>query len=337
MHPLVHEWSRDRLSHEQRYEVWRNTIHLMAGAAHHMENHFRVTSMKPLLTHVEEGLSQGRYQLFSNGPELSQRVGAALIFCRLFRYFNRASSIEFSQGALKCIQTKLPGDCNYFPAILEIGAGLQSNGRYKEAISLNLQATKEAEEAVERPVSDNQDAVRNQKSAASNTAMLMVNLARAYTHDQQNQRSIKICEKLTEVYTPMLGENSFEVRSTLPILAHAYRDLGDLKRARKYLEKSIEDERKLFGEDYQSPEVRQLAEVYIDLKMFKKARALQSQVVSWAQERYEEDDIDLVLEESILQLYQPTGRSVLSGHRKLRERIEGYKKSLKGILEKGGT
>lgn len=152
--------------------------------------------------------------------------------CRVLRSNYQTNSKNLSQGALICIRTKLPsGNPNYFKAI--IGCDLQANGRYKEAISLNLASFRESKD-FENAVLKSQIAGKHQHAAAD-TTKIMLGLARAYAFDDQETKAVETCEQIT----PILGETSHDI---LPVLSTAHKSLGDFKRARRTLEKCIEME-----------------------------------------------------------------------------------------------
>ena len=131
MHPLVHEWSRDRIPEKERQEAClvATVILGMSGSLDYTltdQQHRRL-----LLPHIDACLASGSSKFLSEGPDLEERLFIALIFSTAYDEMLRCEkALDLWLNILK----QLPLNHLYrFPVLSRVGSTLLSMRRFRES------------------------------------------------------------------------------------------------------------------------------------------------------------------------------------------------------------
>ena len=280
MHPLVHEWSRDRMSDAQRRQAWETalvTIGLSVGDGMSMGDGIQDVhgqqQRKVMLPHIDACLAHYSDELFAgDGPELAERSYAARKFVTAYNEnyrFDRA--LDLALKDLKSKETLLSPDHRYcFEVKVNVSRNLYQLGRFQEG-SVVLEGLLEV-------------ALRDKTDTG--TIMAMVGLAACYTGLGQHQRAIDMGEEAISKFESVLGGDDPMILAATEVIGGANLEMGRLDEALVFTKKVLERRRKIFGEGHLGTltAMRALAKVYDELKLFKKARLIQEQWLALSKE-----------------------------------------------------
>jgi tetratricopeptide (TPR) repeat protein len=282
MHPLVHEWSRARMSEEERLKAWKTSVLTLSMATTFDNWLLNLQQRRLLLPHIDAILSHGEDELFSDGNDLEDRLGAASKFAMAYRENHRVNSKILSTKALKCVERKFPEHRSY--AMQEVAQDLESTGSYKEALEIRQELLKRA---------------RAQDGASAGSIVAAaVRVAGNHTSLGFHQEAIDLCEDTIEEFEGVLSEGSPYMFNVWEVLGEATFQNKKPKEARVFLEKALEcySKRELPDQNFYGVEVlRRLAILYCDLELPKKARAAQHQYIAQMKKTYGVDDPRTVL------------------------------------------
>lgn len=268
MHPLVHQWSRERMVEAERKEALLITI-LTLGMASMGSSDLERNQRRYLLPHIDACLHQSQEQLFADGPQLPNRIFAALFFRRVYTDNNNPSSLGLSRRAYECVKTKLQiGDTIYISASEAYASELSDFGRSGEASEIWIELL-ESHEVL---------GVEN----AETTARYNSRLAVAYQECGNPEKALELCEKLLGEYQSAPGISNLTLIETLEAMGSAYWVLKKWKDARKCLEAALDMRKTTYGDGPNSVKLgplSDLATTYSHLKQHKKAIATQKQVI----------------------------------------------------------
>lgn len=111
MHPLVHEWSRERMSETQRAEVWERSAAILSMSIIESNSASDWQYRRSLLPHIDACLDckEGRELLFANSPRLEERLGIAGKFANAYKESGRfESALNLERRILECRKSILP-------------------------------------------------------------------------------------------------------------------------------------------------------------------------------------------------------------------------------------
>jgi tetratricopeptide (TPR) repeat protein len=317
MHPLVHEFSRARLSEQERSRACMTTLVTMSTATNFYQNYADIQQRKILLPHIDACLAHSEGQLFSPGLFLEDRVWAASKFSTALRESYRANAIDLSSKSLELVETMFSPGCNYhIYAMKQLAADLGDLGRYEEGIELRQRILEG-----ERCLGD-----------ANSIATAMVFLAQNYTYTGKHQEAIDMCNKAIKEFQSDLGEGNQQMLGSLEIIGLAYWALKRPKDAMKCFEKVLEHRRKVFGEQsYESLRVmRDLSDLYLELKQYSKAKTLQQKHVNLLQSLVGVDDLRTITATARSEDFQRATLSVRSSARRRAQKLASLKETFEG-------
>jgi tetratricopeptide (TPR) repeat protein len=266
VHPLVHEWSRDRMSETQRRQAWETTV-VTLGLANTNETDLEGQQRRKfLLPHIDACLAHDNDQLFvGDGQELAERSYAATTFMTTYNESNRADkSLELGLRDLKSKETQLQPD-HYYCSMVKghMAKNLFDLNRFQEAADIQ------------------QDLLTLALEQKSDDRIMtaMVGLAGNYNSLGEHQKAIDTCKDVMSKFRRVFGETERMILVAAEITAMANVAIGRPKEALGFAEKVLESHKQLLGEQHLDTLIamHNLAKVYEALKQFKKARIYQEQ------------------------------------------------------------
>ena len=275
MHPLVHEWSGERMSTTQREHAWESAVSTMAMSIHLHMNHLEGESKHRLrlLNHIDACLNspEGKKFMFAGGLRAKERYLIVSKFAAVYEEADRRqSALELYCKTVRSEQLILQIET---PRILytnsRIACCLGLLRRFEEAVQLQEGILKFAQQntrpnelpirtwEVSRELADLyigwekydaafgilveivQDCEQAFGANDERTWSAKKSLAHCLYRLDRSKEAVKIQEGLVQ-YAP--------TPEHLNCLALSYIDLGQRKKARKLYEQAIVDLRSRYGE-----------------------------------------------------------------------------------------
>ncbi|CAG8951465.1 hypothetical protein HYFRA_00007381 [Hymenoscyphus fraxineus] len=283
MHPLVHEWSRNRIAEGERKKAWIAAAFTLSMGVHWTFDIEPQTKRRPFLPHIEACLHHYHEQIFTDehGSQLQLLIFTALIFRVVYSENNHKNAIVLSRNAYHCAKKRLSaGEPLIAEASQAYAQDLHNFGRYDEAIE------------VWKELLNYQEAI-GEKGIEINAAIIIA-LARTYNWSGAPQKAIQLCESLLQECQSLPGRGKMIFVHALETMGAAYRTIPSWKDARKCQEEALEMRKSIFGDNSECLETAvfyNLAETYNGLKKYKKAIAAQRQVIDLETKLYGEDDM----------------------------------------------
>ncbi|KAH8657048.1 hypothetical protein BGZ60DRAFT_416641 [Tricladium varicosporioides] len=322
IHPLVHEWCRERAKSEERIKAWKTTAITLSMMTTWSSEAVNFQERKYLLVHIDTCLYHGREHLYEPGPDIKDRLSAGVVFAMAYREAFRRNAIELSMGALKCIESIYdPGFRTHITILNYVAMDLIMLGRDGEAIEVT---TKMLE--------------KGKKEGHTETiAWAMVRNGECHLNSGKEMEAISICRFALDEYRDELGEeNSFMILA-LEFIGLAQINLEKYKDARKTLENALRLLNKVYGKEHiRCVEVTlALATVYLNMKLYKKAKAFSAEYLALTRKFYGEDNIKTIQFTARVQEFtRQTPFSVLASTRR---RARGLKSIEKFCLGSQGS
>jgi tetratricopeptide (TPR) repeat protein len=274
MHPLVHEWSRDRISDEDRQTYWLITVATLAISTKREPDLFHYKERRWLLPHVDFCLGYQDDQLLSDGPDLRGRLDAAFLFVVVYYEGDQwEKALNLSLNELKWREILYtPGDRTRSATALHTTRILSYLGRNYEAVVIQTQMEEELGK-----VGDNK------------MSLLFINgLATSYLALDKPQKAVdKTLEALAKFET-IFGPEHQDILETKHLLASGDLALGRPKQALKLAEKVLEARMRLYTEQHNGiiSSSKLVAEAFAALKLLIRARRAQEMYLHHVTEIY---------------------------------------------------
>jgi tetratricopeptide (TPR) repeat protein len=280
LHPLVHQWSLERMSQVERQEVWIETILTLTAAINWSPGTEGVIHRKALLPHLDACLEMYPLNLSENHARIGAHVRAALAFSVAYRQNNRVhDSIRLTKGCLDNIESNLPASQFYHNATLKYYANdLQALGKYDRLV-------KTWQEIVELE--------RQHRADSETIAGCLVSNATANILAGNPQQAMDLCNATLAEFQGALGNNNMAVMGASEVIGYAKRAMGEKKQALKHLERCLENHVQMNTTLPSFQElnlVKELVSLYIELKQFKKALWMAERKIEINSQIYGPDD-----------------------------------------------
>jgi tetratricopeptide (TPR) repeat protein len=234
IHPLVHEWSRERMSEGARELACDMAISILAFAmvkdyptwcSHEDQQH-----RKSMLPHVNACIASPNYRerLFVAKVDLEERLFAAARFAITFREAGRYRvALELDSRILKMQETFMPpGDAALIHSSRMIAIGLNHLSRYNEAVEIWQSLLKETRQTT--------------GDGSIDTIRVTQGLAFTYQHLGQYEIAVKMMEKVFLGFRNILGSESTETLVAKSFLANCFCAQKKWKRGVKLQEEVLE-------------------------------------------------------------------------------------------------
>lgn len=285
IHPLVHEWSRERMSTKEHKQSWNSTVITLSMATCWRYNKGDLRNRKMLMPHIYACLLIDFDAMWEDGPDIENRIVAGLRFALAYRESGRSQALALSQRALECSQRLDHSDPSLcLIAAKEVATALTMLGKFEEAVTVQKMVVK-GESAL-----DNLD--------PANIVLALNRLAELYVQMGEYETAIRTCKETINCHEGILGEDNLRMWECLETMGLAMWRSGNRKEAVKYCEKALEFRNaQPQNDDTELIEpVRRLATIYLELKRYKKARDMQLKCIALMQEAYGPDDVQVAIE-----------------------------------------
>jgi tetratricopeptide (TPR) repeat protein len=302
IHPLIHQWTRDRLGETQRLEAWKASLLTVAVATHWFWSINILPTRKSMLPHIDSCISYGEDKLFLGGPDVEDRIFAALTFARAYQEDFRGNAIDLSIKALECVQIHKPSGCFYhLSAVDQVARDLATLGRFKQSAEI-------LEEALElKETQESRDIM--------NKSLLLLLFGEVLSSSGQALKSLEICQNLRKTYLSDLGEGDPTMIQALETIGYAKRQLGKQKDAIMCLQSCLKLRERYHGSNHYLTgfeNFRQLAELYYQTRQVKKAVMTQTEYINRLKGSFGGENLQTKLAVSVLGVYK-TRNSFLRG------------------------
>ncbi|TVY67461.1 Protein SERAC1, partial [Lachnellula suecica] len=285
IHPLVHEWSRARMSDQERVQAWKTSVLTLSMATAFDSAIENVRQRKVLLPHIDAILSYGEDELFSDGSHLEGRVFAYWKFGIAYRENCRSNFKDLSERTLACVRENFPANWTHlYHGIDEVAKDLESAGNYKGALEIR------------------EELLENERNRDGREPSGIVRAAGALAKDYSflgfHQKALELCEATISEFEGVLDVNNWYFITLWEALGVATIATGRHKSARMYLERGLEGYKKCAISEQALPPLellRMLADVYDSLGLLKKARAIQNEYIAHLTKLHGVDDLRTVL------------------------------------------
>jgi tetratricopeptide (TPR) repeat protein len=295
MHPLVHQWSRERMEQSRFLQAWNTSTLIIAVATPWICGVKDMPFKKIMLPHIDSCLSQGRDNLFLDGSDIQNHVFAALVFARAYMEHYRGDGIVLSMKSLDCIEKYRPIGCGYhLNAVEQVARDLTALGRYKEGLEV-LERGFELEAMQSLEMSEGK-------------ALLVLLLGELLNANGQPQRALDTCEGLRKPCLSELGEGDHIMIQALETIGWAKHGLGNPKDAITCLEDCLRLRAKYHSDSGKKftrfEPLRQLAVIYCEVKQVKKAITVQTEYLKRSKETFGDESLQTILARAVLGAYK---------------------------------
>ena len=235
LHPLVHEWCRDRMSHDDQELSYRRALLLLSSSVKWKFETEDYSYRRTLVSHVHQLLRQGEHQVeLSEESRMETWPDLALI---LGENGWTRDSVQLSEAVLKLRKNKLGEDHpNTLTSMANLANRYSEAGRRAEALKLT--------EAV----------LKLQKSKLGedhpDTLGSMVNLANWYSEAGRRAEALKLTEVVLKLQKSKLGEDHPDTLGSMANLAIDYGEAGRREEALELSEVVLELQKSKLGEDH---------------------------------------------------------------------------------------
>jgi tetratricopeptide (TPR) repeat protein len=138
MHPLVHEWSKARMTDAQQREAWKNSVSTLAGSIRLSGPSSEEAYRRYLLPHISAAIDYCVPRLFEEGPDLQGRLTIAEKLSIAYgENFREQAALDLELETLKWRLTIFPPEHQRIVQTKEVIARTYfSLERYKEALEI---------------------------------------------------------------------------------------------------------------------------------------------------------------------------------------------------------
>lgn len=269
MHPLVYEWSRERMSDEQRARTWEMAASTLAMS---LQQGFTISHCqyrKALLPHVDACINskEGRNMLLAVGLHIEERMFMAEKFALTYiegcRY---QEALTLQVEGLKWKQSALSREDLAIPRSMMIKAiCLRNLCRYNEVQDLQEELLRMAQKRF--------------GDGSRETLRAMAELAASYAALGQYQKASSLQIEASNGLKAAFGDEDMDTLGAKAYLAECYRRLGKWKDAVKIQEEVLQVYQRKLGEihPFTLTAMESLAIYYYDLNQKKKASRIRKQ------------------------------------------------------------
>ena len=281
MHPLVHEWSRERMSDDQRARRWEMVASTLAMSVQLGFKISRYQHRRGLLPHIDACIksNEGRNMLFAVGPQKEERVSMAELFALAYREgcrYQEALNLEVESLSWK--QSALSGEnLSIFWSMERVANCLQNLCRFEEAKDFREELLSMAQNRFD--------------DDSRETLTAMRELAASYVDLGQYQRASGLQIKASNDLKAVFGDEDMDTLDAKAHLANCYWRLEKLKDAVKIQEEVLQLYQRCIGETHPITLVamESLAIYYYDLKQKKSASRIRKQSLAALRVTFGED------------------------------------------------
>lgn len=269
MHPLVHEWSRERMSDEQRARTWEMAASTLAMSIQQGFTFSHYQYRRALLPHIDTCVNskEGRHMLLAVGLHIEERMLMAEKFALAYKEGGRyQEALTLEVGRLDWKKSALPRESLAIPRSMEsVAACLQSLSKFEKAKVLR----EELLEMVQKRLGD----------GSYETLTAMRGLATSYEDLGQYQKASTLLIEALNGFKAAFGDEGADTLLAKACLARCYFRLKRWKDAAKLQEEVLRVNQRNLGETHSSTllSILALALSYDGLKQKRKAHRMRKQ------------------------------------------------------------
>ncbi|KAL5326083.1 hypothetical protein ACEPPN_007221 [Leptodophora sp. 'Broadleaf-Isolate-01'] len=267
IHPLVHEWSRDRMSETERTTVWETAMVTIARSASHQSEYEDVQQRRRILPHIETLMANEEDRMFAPGPDLRERTLAAAKFMLAYTESRRVE--KALNIGLKDLASKEgildPSDQHCFTIRAHVAANTHLLGRWSEAATLQEHLITDLE------ASDFSTHSPDEFINMILTAIL--GLASNYCSQGQYQKALDTCAAGIAKYGLALDAQNLAILGLREVMVLANLGLGNVKEGLASAETIFESRKGRLGGNHPMTLVamENLGKAYEEAGMFGRA------------------------------------------------------------------
>jgi tetratricopeptide (TPR) repeat protein len=268
MHPLVHEWSKARMTDAQRREGWNNSVSTLAGSIVFCWTESDEAYRRDILPHISASLDGCASRLFEDGPDLQGRLTIAEKFSIAYKENLRCGeALDLGLEILKWRLTIFPPEHLSILYTREFLAHIYySLDRFQEA----LEITETVLESLKRRTGNDDQRV----------LVMIYRLAQCQVMTGRSKLALETILEAYEASKRSLGKESPYTMTALNIVSMAYFEIDEWEKSAKAGETALEVLKTVGGWNMTCLSTMQrTASAYGMLKQFEKARRLCLRVV----------------------------------------------------------
>jgi tetratricopeptide (TPR) repeat protein len=268
MHPLVHEWSKARMTDVQRREGWKDSVSTLATSIRFSYTSIDEAYRRFLLPHISASMDGFMSRLFEEGPDLQERLTIAEKFSIAYNEnFRCGEALDLELEILKGRLTIFPPEHLRILQTKEKLAYIYSFvGRFQEALEI-------AEIVLE-------SLKRNTGNDSQRVLVMTYQLAQWQILTGRSKLAL---EKILEAYETcerVLGKESPITMRTLDVISMAYFELDEWEKSAKAGETALEVLKTVGGWNMTClGTMKRVSNAYGMLKQFEESRRLCLRVV----------------------------------------------------------
>lgn len=271
IHPLVHEWSRSRMSEDQRQKRCLQTASMLALSMPFSNTSSEFKYRRKMFPHVEACVARGEDLFFKEGSELMDRLFMARRFVLIYEENSR-----YEEALRLCTRIHQGHESEGITVGEDASAVIDGDiafcltrlGRYAEAIPLR-------EKTVEtmRRIRGENSSERWEEAA---------HLAMIYALSGQHEKGLELGTEIYENSTRLFGEDSNNTIASLTILGICYEHLERFEESSTFFDEALKTCSRNFGDQHEATVIamKNAATSYYNLKKYRKARKIQEYCVN---------------------------------------------------------
>jgi tetratricopeptide (TPR) repeat protein len=265
MHPLVHEWSKARMTDVQQREGWKNSVSTLAGSIRISWNSLDEAYRRYLLPHISAAIDDCVPRLFEEGPDLQARLTIAEKFSIAYNEnFREQEALDLDLETLRWRLTIFPPEHQCIVGIKKhIGMIYFFLGRYKEAL--------EIEEALLELLK------RTQGHDSQSVLDMMYKVAMSYVMTGCSELALAKTLDAYEACKRVLGKESALTMKALDAVSAAHYERAEWEEAARAGETALEflkQKDQWIAINFIINIMHRVAGAYEELKQFEKSRRL---------------------------------------------------------------
>ena len=285
MHPLVHEWSRERMSELERTNGWRIAVSTLAMSLCWRYDLKHKQYRRYLLPHIEACLSGAKGQLFAPHPDLQEYASMAERFSSSFGANGRIQeALDLEREVLKWRQVAhSPNSKIVLRAMTQLAIIYNQFGRHQEAIELQENALN----LFKTLQGSDEDSLWATLFLMRNNALSHLQLGHLHAGMDKIMEAFQTSKTTT-------GEHSLHTNMALDLVSFAHSLRGEWTDAARTGEIVLKEFRTDFKSQASATMIR-MANLYRELEDFEKSRALFTECVALLEDSLGENSQEAAL------------------------------------------
>ncbi|CZR53779.1 uncharacterized protein PAC_03660 [Phialocephala subalpina] len=281
MHPLVHEWSRVRMTPDEQVQAWKTATVILAMSAPIGLTATTQKQRRALIPHVDAIMAYGINRFHQSGPDLKELSFAGVTFMAIYNEdWQYDKVLNFRKADLKSKESILhPQDLYCLDLKLAIADNMVSSDQFKECMELS--------QAILEDLAGS--------GAHERILFTKTRICRCHLGLGEYQKALDACDKIVVEFQNLPIGNEENMLIVRAVMAKAHTCLGNFEEGLRLAKSVFETSREIYGELYSFTAymAAALATTYECSKQFGKAWALHKQTLALTREIYGQNHLSV--------------------------------------------